>query len=91
MKKAQAAMGPARTPIDLVMLEAQQLQQQQAQELAMVASGLGELPVGSRMPGALQAIESSRSTVELEVVDLIERQPEEVAQTLRSWLGDRRG
>ena len=91
VKKAQAAMGPARTPIDLVLLEAQQLQQQQAQELAMVASGLGELPVGSRMPGAPQAIESSRSNVELEVVDLIERKPEEVAQTLRSWLGDRRG
>jgi len=30
------------------------------------------------------------SPLELEVSELIERQPEEVAQTLRSWLAERR-
>ena len=30
------------------------------------------------------------STIEGEITDLIERQPDEVAQTLRSWLADRR-
>ena len=88
VKKAQAAMGPARVPIDLVAIEAEQ--QQQANDMALAASGLGELPPGLSRPGSLKAIESSRSAVELEVVDLIERQPDEVAQTLRSWLADRR-
>ena len=30
------------------------------------------------------------ATIEGEITDLIERQPDEVAQTLRSWLADRR-
>jgi flagellar biosynthesis/type III secretory pathway M-ring protein FliF/YscJ len=30
------------------------------------------------------------AAIELEIADLIERQPDEVAQTLRSWLVDRR-
>ncbi len=88
VKKAQAAMTPTRTPIDLVALEEEHLQQQH--EMALAAGSIGELPSGATRPGAPKAIESSRSSIELEVVDLIERQPEEVAQTLRSWLADRR-
>jgi flagellar biosynthesis/type III secretory pathway M-ring protein FliF/YscJ len=40
--------------------------------------------------GAPQRIEASHSQVEQELNELIERQPDEVAQTLRSWLADRR-
>ncbi len=90
VKKAQKAMTPERVSLDLAAIEASQNAQQYAQELLGVAagnSGGGELASGH---SGLRAIESSRSQVELDVVDLIERQPEEVAQTLRSWLADRR-
>ncbi len=93
IKKAQKAMAPVRVPLDLASLDATQAQQYALElQAAGVAAG-GELHAG--VAGALGAgstrqIESSRSKVELEVVDLIERQPEEVAQTLRSWLADRR-
>jgi hypothetical protein len=35
-------------------------------------------------------LEPARPAVETEVAGLIERQPDDVAQTLRSWLADRR-
>ena len=88
VKKAQKAMAPERISLDLAAIEASQNAQQYAQDLlGAVAGSGGELSAGG---GGLRAIESSRSQVELDVVDLIERQPEEVAQTLRSWLADRR-
>ena len=37
-----------------------------------------------------EPIEPPPTTLEGEITDLIERQPDEVAQTLRSWLADRR-
>jgi hypothetical protein len=40
--------------------------------------------------GVRRPIESAHSQVEIELNDLIQRQPDEVAQTLRSWLADRR-
>ena len=90
VKKAQKAMAPERISLDLAAIEASQNAQHYAHDLLGVAAGNssnGELSAGN---GGLRAIESSRSQVELDVVDLIERQPEEVAQTLRSWLADRR-
>ncbi len=93
VKKAQAAMGPQRVALDLTALEAGQAQQYAHElQLAAVGSGSGSSTGGGmhELAGSPKAIESSRSLVELEVTELIERQPEEVAQTLRSWLADRR-
>jgi flagellar M-ring protein FliF len=39
---------------------------------------------------AVRASIDEHSEIEAEIADLIERQPDEVAQTLRSWLADRR-
>jgi flagellar M-ring protein FliF len=82
VRKAQSALAPVRVPIDLAALEA-------ANPIAYaneLATNLGaELPQPER-----RSLEPSRSPIETEVVELIERQPEDVAQTLRSWLADRR-
>ncbi len=83
VKKAQAAMGPVRIPLDLVALEAGP---------GGTHDYVGGLPAGAT--GALAPPEPrelpASSPLEMEVGELIERQPEEVAQTLRSWLAERR-
>jgi flagellar M-ring protein FliF len=88
VKRAQLAMGPLRVPLDLTELDAH------GRPLA-VANRAGELGAGlseaiSALPESPRALEPQRSPVEQEITDLIERQPDEVAQTLRSWLADRR-
>ena len=56
------------------------------------AAALEPALAGARLAAAAPRpqIEPAVSTVEGEITDLIERQPDEVAQTLRSWLADRR-
>ncbi len=90
IKKAQAAMGPMRVALDLAELEA-------AGGLAGLGSGgaaLGELgainDAVAALPDSPRQLEPQRSPVEQEITDLIDRQPDEVAQTLRGWLADRR-
>jgi flagellar M-ring protein FliF len=87
IKRAQLALGPMRVPLEYAALEA-------AGVGALGAAYAGELAatLGHELPAAEpRALEPARTSVEHDVVDLIERQPEDVAQTLRSWLADRRG
>jgi flagellar M-ring protein FliF len=88
VKKAQAAMGTVRMPLDLVALEGGG--GYSPYELAGV--GAGGAAVGANLLAAPEPRElgPARSPIETEVSDLIDRQPEEVAQTLRSWLAERR-
>jgi len=67
-------------------LEAMQLHAVEAEQAAMLAAS-------ERL--ALEAVavspeEARRVAVQAEVTDLVERQPDEVAQLLRGWLADRR-
>ncbi len=78
IKRAESNRVPLRVPLDLLELEAP-AQLEPAFAPARVAAG----PVRA-------SIEPPASTIEGEITDLIERQPDEVAQTLRSWLADRR-
>jgi flagellar M-ring protein FliF len=81
IKKAESNRVPIRVPIDLRELEATTpaALEAPARTGASISSG-----------GGLRALEPVPSTIEGEITDLIERQPDEVAQTLRSWLADRR-
>jgi flagellar M-ring protein FliF len=85
IKRAESNRVPLRVPLDMRELEA----------------GLAGLPAGVALAGAggggaaagapaRKPIEAPPITLEGEITDLIERQPDEVAQTLRSWLADRR-
>ncbi len=82
IKKADANRIPLRVPLDLRELE---------------APADFPMPIGAAVAAALPARASPErrplpagSGVEEEITDLIARQPDEVAQTLRSWLADRR-
>ncbi len=95
VKKAQANLGPERVELDLAALESGL--GAQVPELASVGSvPSGALPAAANFAtAAANALPSAdlngaQSQVGTEVAELIERQPEEVAQTLRSWLADRR-
>ena len=83
IKKAESNRVPLRVPLDLRELEA-------AEPRAL-------LPVGIDAPARCRASTSTRRFAPAldagsdgELTDLIEHQPDEVAQTLRSWLADRR-
>jgi flagellar M-ring protein FliF len=78
IKRAESNRVPLRVPIDLLELDAPS-----ALEPAYAAARVGAAP--ARPP-----LDPAASTIEGEITDLIERQPDEVAQTLRSWLADRR-
>jgi flagellar M-ring protein FliF len=75
IKRSEANRVPLRVPLDLRELEA-----------ADLAAAVPETP---RLPDARLPLEAVPG-VEAEVTTMIERQPDEVAQTLRSWLADRR-
>jgi len=77
-----------RTEIDPATLEieATQLQAIEAEEAAMLAAA-ERLALES---AAVSPEEARRVAVQAEVTDLVERQPDEVAQLLRGWLADRR-
>jgi flagellar M-ring protein FliF len=80
IKKAEANRVPLRVPIDLRELEA-----------PANVGALEPAMAGARAGGAgARSLEPPPPTIEGEITDLIERQPDEVAQTLRSWLADRR-
>lgn len=81
VKKAHASRPPLRVPIDLRELEAAE------QRFELDATDSAE-PLA--VPRPAKVLEPARSEVEEEIGQLIERQPDEVAQTLRSWLADRR-
>jgi len=80
IKRAENNRVPLRVPLDLVELEAPATA---ALEPALAAARVGPAP-------ARPSLDPPASTIETEITDLIERQPDEVAQTLRSWLADRR-
>ena len=81
VKRSGVMPGPVRVPLDLRELEAGDLMGRldAAYERAAVNGAARRPP-----------LEAAQSDVEAELNDLIERQPDEVAQTLRSWLADRR-
>jgi flagellar M-ring protein FliF len=81
IKKAEANRVPLRVPLDLRELEVAE------------ARALGPASATPRMMGELDraALQPALdSGPDGELTDLIEHQPDEVAQTLRSWLADRR-
>jgi len=80
IKKAEANRVPLRIPLDLRELEAADTR---AIESAGAAPRLSAIERQALQP----ALDSG---MEGELSDLIEHQPDEVAQTLRSWLADRR-
>ena len=79
IKRAESNRVPLRVPLDLLALEAP------ARARARVRRG----PRVAAAPVRPRSIRPPRP-IEGEITDLIERQPDEVAQTLRSWLADRR-
>jgi flagellar M-ring protein FliF len=76
IKKAEANRVPLRVALDLRELEAGDLVRD------------ADTP---RLPEPARALEPVPVGVEAEVTQMIAQQPDEVAQTLRSWLADRRG
>ena len=81
IKKAESNRVPLRVPLDLRELEAAE----HARARGRAAPRRGSPSwTDRRCTPALDA------GVEGELTDLIEHQPDEVAQTLRSWLADRR-
>jgi flagellar M-ring protein FliF len=84
IKRAEANRVPLRVPIDLRELEAG----------AGAAAALpSAVPTGAAVAAAAggRSLEAPPPSIEAEITDLIESQPDDVAQTLRSWLADRRG
>jgi flagellar M-ring protein FliF len=77
-----------RTEIDpsTLELEAMQLQAIDLEEAAVLAGLRAAGPRGA----AVTPEEARRVAVQAEVTELVERQPDEVAQLLRGWLADRR-
>jgi flagellar M-ring protein FliF len=89
MRKAAKAGAGSSSPIDLAELE-----RQRAVLTRTDIEPADELPEPSpeveRRQLELAADEKKRLAVQEEVGELIQRQPEEVARLLRSWLADRR-
>jgi flagellar M-ring protein FliF len=83
VKRSAAISAPIRVPLDLRELEAGDL----VGDRADTSYDRTALPDGS--PRA-RPLEAPRSSIEDDLNALIEQQPDEVAQTLRSWLADRR-
>jgi flagellar M-ring protein FliF len=84
IKRAEANRVPLRVPLDLRELEA-------ADTRALEASTVSASPrLSAAERQALAPAAPAELGMEGELTDLIEHQPDEVAQTLRSWLADRR-
>jgi flagellar M-ring protein FliF len=79
MKRAERTRARRGEPLDLLELETAR-SNGAGLDAATAAARLGDAP----------AIDTTPAAIEIEIADLIERQPDEVAQTLRSWLADRR-
>jgi flagellar M-ring protein FliF len=82
IKRAENNRVPLRVPLDLRELEA---------AAAAAALPSGQLAAVGAAPSSQRSLAPPPPSLEGEITDLIERQPDEVAQTLRSWLADRRG
>jgi flagellar M-ring protein FliF len=82
MKRAERNRSAPPSPLDLRELETVR-PAGAAIDPASATSRIGSVPF--RAP-----LDTSPASIELEIAELIERQPDEVAQTLRSWLADRR-
>ena len=80
IKRAEANRVPLRVPLDLRELEAADAR---ALEAGAAVPRISEAERRALAPAADMGVEG-------ELTDLIETQPDEVAQTLRSWLADRR-
>jgi flagellar M-ring protein FliF len=80
IKRAESNRVPLRVPLDLLALDAPA---SSALEPAYAMARVASAP-------ARPSLDAPGNTIETEISDLIERQPDEVAQTLRSWLADRR-
>jgi flagellar biosynthesis/type III secretory pathway M-ring protein FliF/YscJ len=95
MKKA-ANREPVRVPLDLRMLEpanqtlGRGLNPQQLAQLAQLQAldDAGTAP--ALEPAAALPEPTEMDMLEKDIIALIDRQPEEAAATLRSWLADRR-
>ena len=82
IKRAENNRVPLRVPLDLLELEAPATPTRNS-------SPRTPAPASHQLRRGHRSIPPT-STIEGEITDLIERQPDEVAQTLRSWLADRR-
>jgi flagellar M-ring protein FliF len=85
VKKAANASTPVRVPLDLRELEAVDLVKQLEAAHERQQTEAIEAPPRP----ALNSLEA-KSPIEDDLNELIERQPDEVALTLRTWLADRR-
>jgi flagellar M-ring protein FliF len=76
-----------RTELDpsTLELEAMQLRAIESEEAAML-----EASERLALEAAVTPEDARRLAVQSEVTELVERQPDEVAQLLRGWLADRR-
>jgi flagellar M-ring protein FliF len=83
IKRAESNRVPLRVPLDLRELE--------AAATAAAALPAGQLAAVGAPAAGPRSLQPPPPSLEGEITDLIERQPDEVAQTLRSWLADRRG
>jgi flagellar M-ring protein FliF len=81
-KRARRNRIARREPLDLRELDTVR-PAEAVLDRASVNAPSGEPPVRT-------SLDASVAAIEVEIADLIERQPDEVAQTLRSWLADRR-
>jgi flagellar M-ring protein FliF len=92
-KAAKRARLNATTPLDLRELENLRikLDSLSAGDGHLAALGPGELDDSAQlMPAEVSADERMRRQLEDEVGELIDKQPDEVARLLRSWLAERR-
>jgi flagellar M-ring protein FliF len=80
IKQATANRVPRQEPLDLLELESTRAATSARDDAG--ATRLASTPIRVSI--------DEHSAIEAEIADLIERQPDEVAQTLRSWLADRR-
>ena len=95
MKKAGVKRYPLAVPIDLpaepeLPAAAAQLEERTGEELAAELAELTQAPAAIEVPELVLAGNQERQVVEAQIGALIDKQPEDVAQLLRGWLGDRR-
>jgi flagellar M-ring protein FliF len=81
IRRAEGNRAPIRTPLDLRELDMTRSAGAPLESAAGARAGAAPFPA---------SLDASASSIEAAITDLIERQPDEVAQTLRSWLADRR-
>ena len=86
-RRAKKARGQSSFMTTSERLELEEARRMLALVSAQDESGGGNPAIAPMMPGQL---ETQRPALDAQIGDLVERQPEEVAQLLRGWLADRR-